>query len=232
VGTSGWSYAEWVGPFYPDPTPPSGFLSYYAARLPAVEAHATFRRVPGAATLEKWCAAVPESFRFAPKAHLGITHRRDLTGVDERVTAFFGALSPLGGRLGPVLFQLPHHTPDLERLDAILAAVPRSPTAAFELAPAWLDDERVLSRLAASDATVVLVDTDRRPAPDLEVGPLAYVRLRRTRYRDGELDEWGERLAKLRAAGRDVYAFVKHDERGLAPSYAARLLDALQEGDR
>ena len=111
VGTSGWAYAEWIGAFYPKGTTAARMLRHYATRLSTVEAHSTYRRVPSASTLERWASQVPEAFRFAPKAHLGITHRRDLDGLDERMQAFFAAVTSLGSRLGPVLFQLPHNDP-------------------------------------------------------------------------------------------------------------------------
>ena len=124
VGTSGWAYREWVGPFYPEGTPATRFLASYAERLATVEAHSTYRRLPRATTLERWCAHTGDDFRFAPKAHLGITHRRDLDGVEERVAAFFAALAALRDRLGPTLFQLPHRAVDLDRLDRLLGALP------------------------------------------------------------------------------------------------------------
>lgn len=226
TGTSGWSYPEWVGDFYPPGTKPAGMLGIYAAALGAVEAHATYRRLPAAAALERWCDQVPPGFRFAPKAHMGITHRRDLDGVEDRVAAFLAAIAPLGDRLGPVLLALPHQEPDLGRLDRLLAALPQppiGPIAAFELGPRWNVDP-VLDRLAAHGATLAVVDddSDDEPGP-LTVGPAFYLRLRRADYDDESLAGWAERLAKHRADGRDGYVFFKHDDRGAGPSYARRL---------
>ena len=230
VGTSGWAYVEWIGAFYPKGTTAARMLRHYAAQLPTVEAHSTYRRVPSATTLERWAAQVPAGFRFAPKAHVGITHRRDLDGLDERMQAFFTAVSSLASRLGPVLFQLPHQQPDLTRLDALLAGLPAGVAAAFELGPAWLAGDMagdVLDRLADRRATVALVETDTRPAADADVGPFTYARLRRSRYSAAELDHWGERLAKLQADGRDVYVYLRHDEDGHAPAYARQLMERL-----
>src|SRR5207248_1349813 len=138
VGTSGWSYPTWVGPFYPEGTSATRMLPEYARRFRTVEAHSTHRRMPTAAGLQRWTAQVPGDFRFATKAHIGITHRRDTEGIADRVATFFAALEPLGHRLGPVLFVLPHHRPDLDRLDALLGALAagRATPAVFELAPA------------------------------------------------------------------------------------------------
>lgn len=228
VGTSGWSYREWVGPFYPGGTGPSKMLPYYASRLSTVEAHATFRRRPSPPTLLGWIGATPDGFRFAPKAHVAITHQRDTDGIATRVREFCDALAPLADadRLGPVLFQLPHQQPDVDRLDRILAALPPSIAGAFELAPAWFVDD-VVKRLEAAGATFVLTDSDERPAPDVSVGPLAYVRLRRREYRDVELDRWAARLRRMAESSRDVYVYVKHDDAGRGPAYAQRIEGAL-----
>lgn len=247
VGTSGWSYPEWVGPFYPPGTTAARMLHAYAARgLETVEAHATYRRRPTPATLARWVEAVEGSdtvghgFRFAPKAHLGITHRRDLEGVEERVAGFFDTLAPLGAWLGPVLFQLPHAQPDLVRLDRILGSVPAGFSPALEVGPAWHVEE-VARRLDAHQATLVWTDEDarrppgsapRRVPPSPPPGPIAYVRLRRDRYTGPQLSEWAQRLAGWAAEGREVYAFVKHDRSGHAPRVAKRLAEeAARAGD-
>jgi uncharacterized protein YecE (DUF72 family) len=202
-------------------------LPAYAATFSAVEAHATYRRLPTAAALARWREQVPEDFRFALKAHMGITHRRDTDGLDERVAKFVAAIEPLGDRTGPVLFVLPHHQPDLERLDLLLAAVAgRALRAVFELAPGWWVDP-VFERLAAAGASLAAIDRDDGPAREPR-GPVAYVRLRRAAYTDADLAAWAARLVAFEGAGRDVYAFLKHDEGGDGPRYARDLVRKLE----
>jgi uncharacterized protein YecE (DUF72 family) len=230
VGTSGWAYVEWVGAFYPEGTTASRMLRHYATELRTVEAHSTYRRLPSTSTLERWASQVPAEFRFAPKAHVGITHRRDLNGIDERVRAFIAAVKPLESRLGPVLFQLPHQHPDLVRFDALVEAVPADASVAFELGPEWLSGAMagdVLDRLAGRRATVALVETDTRAPSDLDAGSFTYARLRRSRYGGAELDRWAERLRTLKAGGRDVYVYLRHDDDGRAPAYARQLMERL-----
>ena len=224
MGTSGWSYREWVGGLYPAGTPSSRLLSAYAERLSTVEAHNTFRRRPRASTLEGWAAAVPASFCFAVKAHVAITHQRELAGVEERITNFFDGLAPLGDHTGPVLFQLPHRDVDLDRLERLSAALPPSPPAAFELGPAWNVPE-VRARLEQAGATLVAVDGDGEEAVVPDVGPIAYVRLRRERYDDDELARWAARLRDVAGSGRDVYAYLRHEG---DPREAIRLLEAVR----
>jgi len=223
VGTSGWSYRGWIGPFYAQGTPTARMLTAYAdAGLDTVEAHSTYRRRPTETALTAWASAVPESFRFAPKAHAAITHQRDLAGVEDRVQEFFAALSPLGMRCGPVLFALPHRHVDLERLDKLLAALPDGARAAFELSPEWRQPD-VVERLEGHGATLVTVDRDDALAtPPSANFPFAYVRLRRDRYSTAEIEAWANRLREL-AAGGDVYAFVRHDDAGDAPRWAQTL---------
>ncbi len=231
MGTSGWSYPEWLGRFYPNGTSPARMLDFYGRRFATVEAHATYRRLPAPTALEKWRTQVGPGFHFACKAHMGISHRRDLDGVEERVAAFLTAVVPLADNLGPVLVSLPHKQPDLDRLDRLLAALPRppaGPVAAFEVGPAWYTSE-VISRIEAHGATLVVVDNDNEGeerAP-LTVGPVAYVRLRRGLYDRAALEAWAERLAKVRADGRDAYAYLKHDAEGDGPRYARRLAELL-----
>lgn len=225
IGTSGWSYPAWVGPFYPEGTSAARMLGVYATAFDTVEAHATYRRLPTAIALARWVATVPSDFRFAPKAHMGISHRRDLDGVEHRVTAFLAALAPLGPTLGPVLVALPHQQPDFDRMDRILA--PFTATAAFELGPAWQQAD-VLDRLDAAGATLVVSDTADRPASAIpSVGPVAYVRLRRADYTPAGLDLWAERLAKVAAEDRDAYVFLKHDDAATGPRLARELAERL-----
>ena len=227
VGTSGWSYPAWVGPFYPPGTSPARMLGVYASEFDTVEAHATYRRLPSAKALDGWLAAVPSGFRFAPKAHMGITHRRDLTGVEERVATFFAAVAPLGDACGPAMFSLPHQEPDLDRLGRILGALPQGAVTAFELGPAWHRPD-VLDRLDAAGATLVVTDTPERPATAIPpAGPIAYVRLRSGEYGPADLDAWAERLAKVVAEERDAYVFLKHDESATGPRLARELVERI-----
>lgn len=196
-------------------------LGAYASAFATVEAHATYRRLPSTAALARWAGAVGPGFRFAPKAHMGISHRRDLEGVEDRVSAFVAAVSPLGPALGPVLVSLPHQEPDLDRLGRILG--PLTTPSAFELGPAW-DRADVLDRLDAAGATLVASDTAERPAAAIPpVGPVAYLRLRRPDYTPAELDVWAGRLAEVAAGGRDAYVFLKHDDAATGPRLAREL---------
>ena len=224
VGTSGWSYKEWVGGLYPAGTSSPRMLGAYAELLPTVEAHNTFRRRPRPSALEGWAAAVPPRFLFALKAHVAITHQRDLAGVEDRITNFFDGLAPLGEHVGAVLFQLPHRDVDLPRLDRLLAVLPDSPPAAFELGRAWNTPE-VLNRLDEAGATLVVVDKDGDEPALPEVGSIGYVRLRRERYDKKALARWADRLSAVASGGRPVFAYLRHEG---DPLEAVRLQQAIR----
>src|SRR5580765_2887432 len=107
AGTSGFSYKEWKGSFYPEDLPASEMLRYYAERLTAVEINNTFYRMPREETLAQWSEQVPAGFVFVLKASQRITHQKRLKEAGDSVDYFFRIAATLGDRLGPVLFQLP-----------------------------------------------------------------------------------------------------------------------------
>jgi uncharacterized protein YecE (DUF72 family) len=129
-----------------------------------------------------------------------------------------------------VLFQLPLVQPDLPRLDRLLAAVPVDTAIALELAPPWTAGDaraEIAARLEGRRATVVALDAEGGPEPDLSLGAFAYVRMRRAAYGRSDLDAWAERLAGVRGDGRDVYVYLRHDDEGTAPRLALRLMERL-----
>src|SRR5271167_641560 len=142
IGTSGFSYKEWLGGFYPEKLPGAKMLEYYAERMPTVEINYTFRAMPKRAMLEGWAAKTPASFRFALKAPQRITHFARLRGVKENLDYFIETAGALGERLGPVLFQLPpDFACDAGLLADFLAQIDGRVRGAFEFRNrSWFDD--------------------------------------------------------------------------------------------
>ena len=153
VGTSGFSYKEWKGPFYPGDLPAKAMLGFYAERLGSVEINNTFYRLPKASVLEAWCEQVPEAFRFVIKASRRITHFKRLKDAGDETAYLLRTVAALGERLGCLLFQLPPNLKlDLPRLDAFLRELPAGVPAAFEFRhPSWACAE-VLDRLRADES--------------------------------------------------------------------------------
>ena len=126
IGTSGYSYDEWKGNFYPEKLATKEMLRFYAERLETVEINNTFFRMPTESLIRGWIDQVPEGFRFAIKAPQGITHMRRLNDCADSVTRLVEVITLLGPRLGPLLYQLPpNFKKDLPRLQAFLEGVPR-----------------------------------------------------------------------------------------------------------
>ncbi|MCZ6760320.1 MAG: DUF72 domain-containing protein, partial [Gemmatimonadetes bacterium] len=133
VGTSGYSYKEWKGVFYPEKIKPEEMLGYYGARLNSVEINNTFYRMPKESTLILWEEAVPGTFRFVLKASRRITHQKRLNEVEDELSYFLRVSSVLGERLGPTLFQLPpNFKKDMDRLNSFLQLLPNRWKAAME----------------------------------------------------------------------------------------------------
>jgi uncharacterized protein YecE (DUF72 family) len=224
-GTSGYSYKQWKGPFYPERMPAAQMLGYYAERLPTVEINNTFYRMPKTSVLETWAAQVPDGFRFAIKASRRITHFKRLKEVGEETQYLLGATRVLGERLGTLLFQLPpNFKADLGRLEAFLDLLPEDVPAAFEFRhPSWCD-EPVRTCLNARGRSWVNVDSDDAPADALvATGTNGYFRLRRADYSRAQLAEWGERIT---AAGYgQAFVFFKHEDEGAAPRMAREFLE-------
>lgn len=232
VGTSGYSYKEWKGSFYPQDLPASGMLAFYAGRFDTVEANNTFYRMPEARTLERWAAEVPERFTFAVKAPQRITHQKKLAEAGEDVRYLFEVLAALGEKLGPVLFQLPPFLRcDLERLRQFLRILPRDRRIAFEFRhPSWSDDA-VYSLLREHDAALCCADTDETPDPAsilVRTASWGYLRLRRSEYGEGALAEWAGRVTSQ--PWSDAFVFFKHEDEGRGPAFAQRFLSELRGG--
>jgi uncharacterized protein YecE (DUF72 family) len=237
VGTSGFAYKEWIGPFYPPGTKSAAMLGIYAGAFNSVEVNYTFRRSPTAAMMKTWSAATGEGFVFALKANQGITHFARLKNTGERLGQFLEAVAPLGPRLGPVLFQCPpnlKYDPDvLDGFLADLAAVekgsgvsPASPGAfrfAMEFRHPSFDTDEVRGKLGAAGVALCVSDTEEQPARFAHTGDFAYVRLRGTGYDEKNLEGWGASFRSALEQGVDVYAYLKHEESASGPHDAAIL---------
>ena len=229
AGTSGYSYKEWKGPFYPERLGAADMLRFYASRLPAVEINNTFYRLPKADVLESWASQVPPEFRFTLKASRRITHLKRLRDVAEETDYLLRTAAVLGERLGAVLFQLPPNLrKDLPRLEAFLQHLRPAPRAAFEFRhSSWRDDD-VLELLRGKGCAWCVSETDENPdAEVIATADWAYLRLRRSRYTDVDLSDWSRRLSGQ--AWSQAYVFFKHEDAGTGPRLAMRLLEIARD---
>ena len=224
VGTSGYSYKEWKGSFYPEKISPKEMLGYYASRLRAVELNNTFYRRPQESTVESWKAQVPDDFRFSMKASQGITHFRRLKDAGEATRFMLEGVSALEDRLGAVLFRLPENMEkDVARLETFLKELPPDTPAAFDFRhPTWFDDE-VFALLRSYKRVLCVSDMEELPQSDIvKTADWGYVRLRRVNYSKSELKKW---ISRIQAQDwKHTFVFFKHEDEGTGPKLAAQFV--------
>lgn len=225
VGTSGYSYKEWKGSFYPEKLPANEMLPYYASRLSAVELNNTFYRLPHPAMVESWKTQVPDNFRFSVKASQRITHFKRLKEVEDETKYLLETVGGLEERLGVVLFQLPPNMKkDTERLASFLKHLPADTPAAFEFRhPTWFDED-VLKLLGDQNRALCVSDTDDLPVTHIDkTSDWGYMRLRRVNYSKEDLTEWVRQIKMQN--WETAYVFFKHEDEGTGPKLAGEFVD-------
>jgi uncharacterized protein YecE (DUF72 family) len=226
VGTSGYSYKEWKGTFYPEKLPAAEMLGYYATQLPTVEVNNTFYRVPKRSVIEKWALAVPDDFRFIVKATQRITHFKRLRNASEELSYFLSQVDALGEKLGAVLFQLPpNFKRDLDVLGAFLELLPEGTGAAFEFRhESWFEDDRAFDLLRGRNCALCIADAEEgADVPFVATADWGYLRLRRPDYTAGDLKQWIERINS--ESWQRAFVFFKHEDAGAGPRMARQLID-------
>ncbi len=225
AGTSGYSYAEWKGPFYPARLPAGDMLRFYAERLPAVEINNTFYRLPKASMLETWAAQVPGGFRFAVKASRRITHEKRLKDVADETEYLLRTTATLDSHLGPLLFQLPPNLrKDVDRLARFCDLLPEGTLAAVEFRhPSWFDED-ALVHLRNRNLALCTTDAEGDDAAIVPTAGWGYLRLRRPDYAQADLERWAQHVSAQ--PWSDAYVFFKHEDEGAGPRLAAAFLAA------
>ncbi len=227
IGTSGYSYKQWKGKFYPQDLPDREMLSYYAEHHDSVEINSTFYRFPSTRQLENWAAQVGDSFLFTLKAPRQITHKKrlrdDAGGI---ANDFVNAARVLGDKLGVALFQLPPYLKlDLPLLEDFLEQIEPGARLAFEFrSTGWFCDA-VLDCLRRFDAALCFTDSEDRDVPLEATAPFGYARLRRPAYDEKALRDLAARLGDVGGEWDEVFIYFKHEDQG--PAYAAELRAAV-----
>ena len=246
LGTQGWNYPSWVGPFYPPETRPTEFLRTFARAFETVEVDSTFYATPPVSTVRGWASRTPESFRFTLKLPQEITHVRRFVDARDELNVFVDRARELGPRLGPVLIQCGPDLSPSERgaLEAFLPLLPSDVRFAIEFRQrGWIVAETMeLLRahrvaLALSDGRWIprkwLLQLCERPTTDF-----AYLRFmgpdrRITDYshvqvdRSAELDAWARMIPQLLSQVREVYGLVNNHFAGHSPASVRMLQERL-----
>lgn len=225
AGTSGYSYKEWKGNFYPEKIAAADMLPFYARHFSTVEINNTFYRMPTEKVLTNWAGQVPDDFAFVLKAPRRITHIKKLKDVNDDVSYLVKTSAALGEKLGPLLFQLPPFLrKDFDLLRGFLDLLSPDRQSAFEFRhQSWFDDE-VLAVLKEHNASLCLADADNElEIPFVSTANWGYLRLRRPEYSDADLREWSKRVAEQ--PWKDAFVFFKHEDAGKGPQFAKRFLE-------
>lgn len=230
IGTSGWIYKDWRGPFYPSDLPQKRWFEHYGGAFDTVEINATFYRLPTQAAVARWREIAPPGFVFAWKASRFITHMKRLRDPAPSLARVFAPMAALGQHAGPVLFQLPPQMQlDLGRLTDFLDQLPAGHRHVAEFRhPSWYADA-VLEALAARNVSLCISDHHHAPAPWVATADFVYVRGHGPggryfgSYPEATLRDWADRIAAWRAEGRDTYAYFDNDIGCAAPGDALRL---------
>lgn len=248
IGTQGWNYDAWVGPFYPTGTKPTDFLSVYARAFDTVEVDSTFYATPPAKTVRGWARKVPAGFRFALKLTQEITHERRLREVDDELARFADVARELEDKLGPILIQLgPDFGPtELPALAHFLPKLPQDLRFAIEFRQrGWINDG-VLALLAEHHVALTLTDARWIPrkqmlqlatrptadflyvrwmGPDRAIVDYSRIQVDRTR----ELEQWAGVIWPYPELGRDVFGYVNNHFAGHSPESARQLQQLLHQ---
>jgi uncharacterized protein YecE (DUF72 family) len=232
IGTSGFHYKHWIGPFYPEKLQLSKMLDVYMQHFDTVELNATFYRLPPKKAVAVWRESTPENFLFSAKGSRFITHMKKLKDPEPALDRYFDHLDALGAKLGPIVFQLPPFLqPDLERLDTFLSALPGGHQYAFEFRhPAWHNEE-IYRTLRKRNAAFCPYDIAGFQSPIVVTADFVYVRLHgpgpgpyQGSYSDEALRAWAGRIREWSQTLKDVYVYFDNDMAGFAVHDAKRLI--------
>ncbi|MGA8151142.1 MAG: DUF72 domain-containing protein [Terriglobales bacterium] len=227
AGTSGWAYPSWKPDFYPAKLAQAKFLGYYSTQLNAVEVNFTFRQLLKETTAQKWIAETPAGFRMSVKAHQVITHIKRLKKTEDFIPRFLGTIEPLARaeKLGPLLIQLPPNLKvDVALLEEFLTVLPRGVPSAFEFRHvSWFTDE-VFGLLENRNLALCVAETEERTTPDVVTADFCYYRYRKPSYSPEERSAMIGRIQEHLAAGRNVFAYFKHEETPEGAMYAVEML--------
>jgi uncharacterized protein YecE (DUF72 family) len=232
IGTSGWTYDGWRGPFYPNDVPKKRWLEWYSQQFHSTEINGSFYRTPSLEAVAAWRDETPDDFLFAWKASKFITHWKRLSDKSvNSIELMDSRLKVLRRKVGPVLFQLPaRFKADRERLATFLKLLPKRYKYTFEFRDESWYDESILRLLRERDVSLCLSDHHDAPAPWVVTAGHVYVRGHgptgqyKDRYPLKTLREWAVSIAKWKRRGTTTYCYFDNDQKSAAPKDARRLI--------
>jgi uncharacterized protein YecE (DUF72 family) len=231
IGTSGWHYESWRGPFFPDGMPLKAQLRYYASQFDSVELNGVFYRTPSQEAVCGWRAETGSNFAFTWKASKFITHWKRLKASSaSSLELMEQRISLLGDKAGPVLFQLPpNFACDPARLEAFLLLLPAHRRCSFEFRHSSWYVPAVIKLLRRHNVALCLSDHHDAPSPWRRTADFVYVRGHgpsgryRGSYPTKTLRSWSGRIRSWKKQGCDVFVYFDNDQKSAAPFDALRL---------
>ena len=234
IGTSGWHYRHWLGPFYPDHMDSADMLSHYCRYFTTVEINNSFYRLPSEETLADWRRTVPKTFCFSVKASRYLTHMKKLKDFHRPLQTFLYRVGVLENRLGPVLFQLPPRWKfNPERLQAFVAGLPSGFRFVFEFRdPSWYDP-RAFEILAERNMALCIHDMAGSVSPKAVTGDFIYVRFHGPQKYGGHYDTqtlsgWAGAFSTWKRQGKTIFCYFNNDAQGHAVRNALALKRMLE----
>jgi uncharacterized protein YecE (DUF72 family) len=238
IGTSGWHYDSWRGPFFPKGLPLKRQLQYYASQFPTAELNGVFYRTPTPEAVKSWHDQTGGDFVFAWKASKFITHWKRLSENSvNSLDLLEDRLSLLGGKVGPILFQLPpNFKADADRLGNFFRMLPNKRRYSFEFRDSSWYAPRILKMLAEQNIALCLSDHHDAPAPWKRTADFVYIRGHgpggryKGHYSEKTLAEWARRIRSWKKQANDVYVYFDNDQKSAAPADALKLRQMLKWG--
>ena len=238
MGTSGWSYNEWVGVFYPSTS--TNKLTFYSKVFKTVEIDSTFYAFPSKGLVHGWAKYSPDDFVFSAKLPRQITHDKKLqlgSGVEADLVRFLGLLKPLiiSGKLGPILIQLPPSFTkenDLENVKKFFGIIPEDVRFAIEFRhPSWLKEE-VWQLLRDHKVANTIVDEPLLPPDTVVTTDFAFIRWHgrgtrpwyNYRYKETELAAWTPKVKEVMNKTKKVYGYFNNHFHGFAVENSLKML--------
>jgi uncharacterized protein YecE (DUF72 family) len=234
IGTSGWNYKHWLGPFYPERFPSKNMLAFYARHFNTVELNNSFYHLPTFKAFASWRETVPDNFVFAVKGSRFITHMKKLKAPKTSSRKFFTRVKKLNKKLGPILFQLPPHWRiNIPRLATFLDRLPHEYRYAFEFREqSWFTDE-TYSLLEEHNVALCVYQMTGFTSPMKITANFVYVRMHGTEstyggsYSPAALEYWREKIRTWQADGKTVYCYFNNDPEAEAIRNAIALKELL-----
>lgn len=231
IGTSGWSYAGWLGNFYPEKIKSELILPYYSERLDSVELNNSFYQIPQEKNVKKWVEITPENFVFSCKANRYITHFKKLHDIHDTVDKLLKVFSCFEQKLGPILFQFPPSWPiDLPLLQQFIEELPQNFLYTFEFRHKSWFCEALYDLLHKHQMSLCFYDHKLYRSPEMVTGNFIYIRMHgptseayKGAYEQSTLLEYAAKLKQWHSEGKAIYCYFDNDEKANAPQDAQRL---------